>query len=780
MRDLRASARLAAAGLLLALILPLASFAQDTDGDGVSDFGDNCTFAPNPTQLDSGGVATTEPDGIGDACQCGHVTGIAAVLIDDVAVLTRALTGLGPGLDPGTDALCNVTGPALLLDLNGNGLPDDCNENDLVAIRRSLAGLDMGIEPEVCVAAIANRAPLLADNSYLWVGNTTLMIANPVVGLLSNDFDPDGDPLEVTDFDATTALGGSVDVFSDGSFNYFPPAGVGGATDSFGYTVFDGTITATASVMIGLISRVWYVSADPQNPPQDGTLAAPFSTLAAAQTASSVGDGIFVYHGEYPENITLKDNQLLIGEGSGLVIMPAAAPVVIIPPGVPPVIYNPVGAAVTLSRNNAVRGAEIGSSTLPTQTGIVGDNVGNLRLSSLTISASGGIALDLASPVVESASVTISLDAVDSANSSSQGIRLESLGGTFEIGGGTITGSADEGILVLTSELELTFDSISVLDSGGEGIQLSEVGGLVDPKTTTLTGVTIQNSGSLTPAAALSITTAFPSVAILALNVSGSTFAGTPSLNTTTDGIHIDLEAGAVFSATFTNNSFNQLTSNGIDLIASGATVNSFNTAGTNTFTSITNDAIAVRSVNFSQITFDLTGNQLDGSPNSLGDGIDLSCTTFGSLVGHVRGNLIDNIGNGADDDGVSVKAMGPATVSIQDNDISNVRGDGIDVTSSNAANVQVSILDNSITNVNLAGFDIGIKTELLTSDSTICANIDSNGLTGSGTVLGVFNGGGGTFQVEQRDTLSARNSGVIVIVTGTVDDVFPGRCGTP
>ena len=95
MRDLRASARLAAAGLLLALILPLASFAQDTDGDGVSDFGDNCPFAPNPMQLDSGGVATTEPDGIGDACQCGHVTGIAAVLIDDVAVLTRALTGLG-------------------------------------------------------------------------------------------------------------------------------------------------------------------------------------------------------------------------------------------------------------------------------------------------------------------------------------------------------------------------------------------------------------------------------------------------------------------------------------------------------------------------------------------------------------------------------------------------------------------------------------------------------------------------------------------------------------
>ncbi len=766
MRNLRASARLAAAGLLLALILPFASLAQDTDGDGIPDVGDNCPFAENAGQLNTGGVGTTDPDSYGDACQCGHVRGIGAVLIDDIAVLTRALAQLGPGLDPGTDALCNVVGPAFVLDLNGDGLPDDCNQNDLDAARRSLAGLDMGIDSDACAAAIPNQPPIPADNSYLWVGNTSLMIVNPIVGLLSNDFDPDGDALQVTDFDTVTALGGSVDVFPDGSFDYFPPAGVGGETDRFDYTVSDGMLTATASAMIELRSRVWYVRADPNSAQAgDGTLASPFTTLGAARAASSAGDGIFVYDGDYPEGITLKDHQLLIGEGSGLVIMPAAAPVVIVPAGVPPIIHNPNGAAITLARNNAVRGMEIGSSTLPTLTGILGNNVGNLRISSTSITASGGRALDLSSPSLASASITVSLDEVNSADSLSQGIRLENLGGTFTVEGGTITNSAEQGILVRSSELALTFNSISVLNSGDEGIHLFEVGGLVDPETTSLTGVTITNSG----AQALSITTDLPSDTNHFLNVTNSSFAGNPDLTTTTDGIRINLEAGAVFGATLTNNTFDQLSRNGIDLIADGATVNSFNTVGVNIFTSITNDLISLRSGNFSQVSFDLTGNQLIGGANSSSSGIYLGCDTIGSLVGHVRGNILDLIG----DSGVLLEAQGPATVSIRENDISNVQGEGIQVISSNAANAQVSILENSLNNTSIVA-------EILTSDSTICASIDANEVTGTSNLLGIFNTGAGSFGVENRPTLAARNAPMLLIVTGTIDNVIAGICATP
>ena len=47
----------------------------DLDGDGLTGFADNCPQIANADQLDSGGVATTTPDGIGDACQCGDVDG---------------------------------------------------------------------------------------------------------------------------------------------------------------------------------------------------------------------------------------------------------------------------------------------------------------------------------------------------------------------------------------------------------------------------------------------------------------------------------------------------------------------------------------------------------------------------------------------------------------------------------------------------------------------------------------------------------------------------------
>ena len=45
----------------------------DVDADGVAAYRDNCPFAFNPAQTDTGGVLTSSPDGIGDTCQCGDV-----------------------------------------------------------------------------------------------------------------------------------------------------------------------------------------------------------------------------------------------------------------------------------------------------------------------------------------------------------------------------------------------------------------------------------------------------------------------------------------------------------------------------------------------------------------------------------------------------------------------------------------------------------------------------------------------------------------------------------
>ncbi|MCV7419201.1 tandem-95 repeat protein [Mycobacterium yunnanensis] len=91
-----------------------------------------------------------------------------------------------------------------------------------------------------------NDAPIVGNDSYTVVANGTLVISAP--GLLANDTDPDGNPLAITAAFAPQhgTLSG---VFSSGGFTYRPDAGYVG-TDSFRYTVGDGTTTSEGTVTI--------------------------------------------------------------------------------------------------------------------------------------------------------------------------------------------------------------------------------------------------------------------------------------------------------------------------------------------------------------------------------------------------------------------------------------------------------------------------------------------------------------------------------------------------
>jgi len=99
---------------------------QDADGDGVGDSCDNCPFAANASQSDVGGLgAGSPPDGIGDACQCGDVTGDGRVTLADSALMQRSQ------LAPPAAVL---TRPELC-DVNGSGT---CSISDAVIVQRSL------------------------------------------------------------------------------------------------------------------------------------------------------------------------------------------------------------------------------------------------------------------------------------------------------------------------------------------------------------------------------------------------------------------------------------------------------------------------------------------------------------------------------------------------------------------------------------------------------------------------------------------------------------------
>jgi VCBS repeat-containing protein len=119
-----------------------------------------------------------------------------------------------------------------------------------------------------------NDAPVTTDDAYTGAQDTQLVIAANS-GVLSNDHDPDGDPLTVTGF--TQPTDGTVTVGPDGSFTYVPDSGFTG-DDSFVYTISDGqTITD------GLVT----ISVQPAGGEGESLLAANDAALMALLAASS-------------------------------------------------------------------------------------------------------------------------------------------------------------------------------------------------------------------------------------------------------------------------------------------------------------------------------------------------------------------------------------------------------------------------------------------------------------------------------------------------------------
>ena len=87
-----------------------------------------------------------------------------------------------------------------------------------------------------------NTAPTAVDDSA-----TTSAATAVTIDVLANDTDAGGDTLSVTS--VTTPGNGTVTLGSDGTVTYTPDANFS-RSDSFDYTVSDGTYTDTGTVTI--------------------------------------------------------------------------------------------------------------------------------------------------------------------------------------------------------------------------------------------------------------------------------------------------------------------------------------------------------------------------------------------------------------------------------------------------------------------------------------------------------------------------------------------------
>ncbi len=92
---------------------------------------------------------------------------------------------------------------------------------------------------------VSDAAPVAANGNYFTPAGQTLTVTASS-GVLANDLDPDGDPLNAQV--VTSPANGTLTLNSNGSFTYIPHAGFSG-NDSFTYQASDGILTSNTATM---------------------------------------------------------------------------------------------------------------------------------------------------------------------------------------------------------------------------------------------------------------------------------------------------------------------------------------------------------------------------------------------------------------------------------------------------------------------------------------------------------------------------------------------------
>lgn len=95
------------------------------------------------------------------------------------------------------------------------------------------------------VSAVNDAPVAVPDSETLDLGSQTKVD----IIVLANDTDTENDPLTIVSFDAASSNGGTVTQKSGDTFEYTPPSGFTG-TDTFTYTISDGTDTSQTTVTI--------------------------------------------------------------------------------------------------------------------------------------------------------------------------------------------------------------------------------------------------------------------------------------------------------------------------------------------------------------------------------------------------------------------------------------------------------------------------------------------------------------------------------------------------
>jgi len=245
-------------------LLSISGFTNFTASGGfVSQSGDALVYTPAFGFVGTDSFSYTIADGFGETASAQVTVQVTQpnqppIAIDDFASTTDgtavSIFVLNNDFDLDGDLL-SITGFTTstvsggTLSISGNSLVYQPQfgfigtENFNYTISDGQGGTDTATVT-VTVTASQNQPPIAIDD----FAETTEGIAVSI-SVLSNDFDPDGNPLSIADFSTSTVSGGLVSI-SGNNLVYQPQFGFIG-TENFNYTISDGqggTDTATVSV----------------------------------------------------------------------------------------------------------------------------------------------------------------------------------------------------------------------------------------------------------------------------------------------------------------------------------------------------------------------------------------------------------------------------------------------------------------------------------------------------------------------------------------------------
>jgi len=567
--------------------------------------------------------------------------------------------------------------------------------------------------------------------SYAVFGNTSASVSASS-GLLSNYTayppTPGGTAaiLSAASSPGTTP-GSTLNLNSDGSFGFTPKVGEGsGSTDTLGYSVSDGAgctspaLTASATVT----GRIWYAKNDAPAG-GDGRSDTPFQSLASAAAASSAGDTLYVYRGDgtsanQSSGLTLKANQRLIGSGTALTL--GAATLRPADASGAPLLGNASGDAVTLATDNTLSGVSISANG---GAGVKGSNFSTLTSSTVSVSATGGPALDLSSGAMAG-----SFDRLSSTGSSTVGVNLGTVSGNLAINNGAVNGAAGTAFNVSGGSVNVTYN-----------------GNVTQSNNAALLSVSGKHAGTLTFNGALSATNGSglqfnDADGTYDVNAAGSSL----TLNGGNAGISVSNGSSGTFNLASSAGSASITNPSGAAITVTGS--NPVLTYGGSITKTNGSDGVVMSGNTGGTLTFSGASKQI----SSTGSNVPVNLTNnTGATINFTNGGLALNSATGS---GFNVTGGGTVSVSGSGNTVTSSGGTAINVAGSTISGSFDSV---SSTNSPTAGVNL----------TDVKGNLDINAGSISGAAGNAFNVSGGSVSVTDKGTIAQSNNAALLNVSG-------------